>query len=141
MTSPSSSKSRPGVLQGIVPYVNVVGASDAAAFYKRAFGAEELFRMPSEDDKRLMHCHLKINGGSFMMSDCFPEHGYGFQPSHSFSVHLQVDDADAWWKRAIEAGDVTITMPLQDQFWGDRYGALRDPFGVNWSIGSEPKAR
>ena len=90
--------------------------------------------MPIEDG-RLIHCHLHINGGSVMMSDPFPEHGHPAQEPQAFLVHLQVEDADAWWARAVEAG-AEIVMPLDVQFWGDRYGQLRDPFGVVWSIGA-----
>ena len=129
----------PRVVGGVVPYINVEGASDASAFYQRAFGANEMFRMPADDGKRLMHCHLKINGGDVMISDCFPEHGYDRQPSHSYTMHLQVDDVDAWWKRAVDAG-VEVSVPLQLMFWGDRYGLVKDPFGVQWSMAATPKA-
>jgi PhnB protein len=123
---------------GVVPYLNVEGASDASAFYQKAFGATELFRVPTEDGKRLMHCHMMINGGSLMMSDCFPEMGFGLERSNSFTMHMQVTDVDAWWKRAVDAG-AEVTMPLQLMFWGDRYGKLRDPFGVNWALAETPK--
>lgn len=118
---------------GVVPHINVEGASKASAFYQRAFAAEELSRQPAQDGERLMHCHLLINGGSLMLSDCFPEYGIANQPSPCFTMHLEVDDVDAWWKRALEAG-AELTMPLEKQFWGVRYGKLRDPFGVNWSL-------
>lgn len=118
---------------GVVPHINVEGASKASAFYQRAFAAHELSRQPAQDGERLMHCHLVINGASLMLSDCFPEFGITNQPSPCFTMHLDVDDADAWWKRAVEAG-ATVTMPLAMQFWGVRYGKLRDPFGVNWSL-------
>jgi PhnB protein len=68
-----------------------------------------------------------------MMSDCFPEMGMASQPSNNFTMHLHVSDVDAWWNRAVEAG-AEVTMPLQVMFWGDRYGRLRDPFGINWSL-------
>lgn len=131
--------SAPTVENGVVPYINVENAAEASLFYQKAFGAEELFRLPFQDGKRLMHCHLRINGGSLMMSDCFPEMGYELQKSHSFTMHLQVDDADAWWQRAVDAG-VEVTVPLELQFWGDRYGRVRDPYGIQWSIASKPKA-
>jgi PhnB protein len=124
---------------GVTPYINVVGAADASDFYQRAFAAQELFRLPAEDGKRLMHCHLVINGGPLLMADCFAEHGYGFEASKSFTLHLQVDDVDAWWARAVAAG-CEVTMPLDVMFWGDKYGALRDPFQVNWTLASTPKA-
>lgn len=130
MTAKTANKPPAG---GVVPHINVEGASNAAAFYQRAFAAEELFRQPAQDGKRLMHCHLLINGGSFMLSDVFPEFGITNQPSACFTMHLDVDDVDAWWERAVKAG-AEITLPLAVQFWGVTYGKLRDPFGVNWSL-------
>lgn len=123
---------------GVIPYLNVEGAAEASAFYQQALGATELMRMPAEDGKRLMHCHLRINGGSLMMSDVFPESGFTHQPSSSFTMHLIVADVDAWWGRAVEAG-MAVVMPLETQFWGDRFGTLRDRFGVHWSM-SQPAA-
>jgi uncharacterized glyoxalase superfamily protein PhnB len=70
-----------------------------------------------------------------MLSDAYPEHGVSLEKPQAFTLHLQVDDVDAWWARAVEAG-CTITLPLQKMFWGDRYGQLRDPFGVSWSMGA-----
>ncbi len=121
------------MLRGVIPYLSINGAGDASAFYQKAFGAEEVQRMPADDGKRLMHCRLVINGGTVMMGDSFPEHGYEFQPSHSFTMQLVVADIDAWWRRAVDAG-CEITTPLQLMFWGDRYGALKDPFGVHWAM-------
>lgn len=123
---------------GVIPYINVDGASDAIAFYQRAFGAEELARMPSDDGKRLMHAHLSINGGGLMMSDTFPEHGVPMEPSKSHTLMLVVDDGETWWNRAVEAGCEVVT-PFQTMFWGDRYGTLRDPFKVNWAINEPAK--
>jgi uncharacterized glyoxalase superfamily protein PhnB len=126
------------VTRGVIPYLNVVGASDASAFYQRAFGATELMRLPAQDGQRLMHCHLEINGGSLMLSDCFPEHGYEHQPSNSYTMQLVVADGDAWWTRAVEAG-AEVTVPMAVMFWGDRWGQLRDPFGVIWAINEPAK--
>ena len=86
-----------------------------------------------------MHAHLKINGASVMLHDEFPEYGHeaDIRPK-GVTLHLQVDDADAWWERAMLNAAVP-TLPLADQFWGDRYGQLRDPFGHCWSIGSPIK--
>lgn len=122
--------------RGVIPYLNVVGAADAAEFYKKAFGAEEIARMPADDGKRLMHCHLKIHDGSLMLSDAFPEFGYPHQPSHSFTMMLVVDNADPWWERAVAAG-CEVTSELKVEFWGDRFGTLRDPYGVMWGV-NEP---
>jgi PhnB protein len=118
---------------GVVPFIVVSDASAAAAFYRRAFGAEEIRRVNTGDGKRVMHCHLRINNGSLALNDAFPDHGYPLQAPQSFTLHLQVDDVDTWWARAVAAG-AEITMPLEEQFWGDRYGQLRDPFGVIWSL-------
>jgi len=126
-------------ITGLTPYINVEGANAASAFYQRAFGAVELVRMPTQDGARLMHCCLQINGGHLMLSDTFPEYGRTWEPSGSHTLHLQVDDIDAWWARAVEAG-ARVVSPIALMFWGDRYGVLRDPFGVNWSLGMTPKA-
>jgi PhnB protein len=129
----------PPVITGVTPYLMVRGASEASAFYQKAFAAEELSRQPAGDSGKLMHCHLRINGADVMMSDEFPEHGYGLGDGPSgVTLHLQVDDADAWFERAVAAG-ATVTMPIADQFWGDRYGQLKDPFGHSWSIGASKK--
>jgi PhnB protein len=85
-----------------------------------------------------MQASAKINGGWIMLSDDFPEMGFAAPAPGGFTLHLQVDDADAWWARALEAG-ASVKMPLADQFWGDRYGQLRDPFGHLWSIASPKK--
>ena len=127
---------------GVTPYLTIRErrGSQAADWYARAFGAQEMHRMPAEDGVRLMHCHLIINGGSVMLSDDFPEYHSLVEapPAHGVTLHLQVDDADAWWARAIAAG-AEVRMELADQFWGDRYGQLKDPFGHMWSIGSPVK--
>ena len=123
---------------GVIPYLTIPsrGGQAAVEFYLVAFGAEELFRTLAEDGERVMHSRLLINGGLVMLSDEFPEYG---QPSDitpaGVVMHLQVDDADEWWNRAIIAGCVP-TSPLADQFWGDRYGRMTDPFGHVWSIGA-----
>ena len=122
---------------GITPHLAIRGrrAAEAIDFYKRAFGAEELMRNAVEDG-RILHCHLRVNGGSLMLNDDFPEyHGREWGAPEGITLHLQVGDADAVFNKAVEAG-ATVTMPLEDQFWGDRYGQLQDPFGHRWSIGA-----
>jgi RNA polymerase sigma-70 factor (ECF subfamily) len=136
-TAMSDPASQP-VVTGVTPYLSVRDASAASKFYQKAFAAEELARMPAEDGKRLMHCHLRINAGSLMLSDPFPEHGHPLEAAQGYVLHLQVDDADAWWQRAVDCG-AEITMPIGVMFWGDKYGQLRDPFGVTWSIGGPNK--
>ena len=133
-------KDEQGPTGGITPHITIRDrkAPEAIEFYKKAFGAEELMRHPT-DDGRLMHAHLKINGGSLMLHDDFPEHmGGPSQPAASFVMHLQVPDADAAWKRALDAG-AEVRFELKDQFWGDRYGQVKDPFGFIWSIGAPVK--
>ncbi|KRA58594.1 glyoxalase [Caulobacter sp. Root655] len=126
---------------GVTPYLSVVGGKAAVEFYKRAFLAEETFRNTADDGERILHSRLIINGDWVMLSDHFAEMagGAAFVPPASVTLHLQVDDADTWWNRAIEAG-ATVRFPLADQFWGDRYGQLVDPFGHSWSIASKIKA-
>ncbi|PZM14483.1 VOC family protein [Rhizobium tubonense] len=124
---------RPQVLGGVVTYMTVDGASKAAEFYKRAFGATEVFRYPIDDSGRTMHIHLHINGSSVMLGDAYPEHGCLLEKPQGFSLQLIVDDIDAWWRRAVEAG-AKVVMPVDVMFWGDRYGQLRDPFGIVWAM-------
>lgn len=124
---------------GVTPYLMVRGAAEAVEFYKRAFGAEEVARTPTENGDKLIHCHLWINRADVMLADEFPEYGseLGDGPG-GVMIHLDVDDADTWFARALEAG-ATATMPIADGFWGDRYGQVKDPFGHTWSIGSPKK--
>jgi PhnB protein len=130
-----------GPTTGLTPHLSIGGgrAAEAIDFYKRAFGAEELLRHPADDGKRLLHAHLTINGASLMLADDFPEYtGREAGPPEGVTLHLQVTNADAAWQRAVDAG-ATVKMELADQFWGDRYGQVQDPFGHKWSIGAPVK--
>jgi PhnB protein len=124
---------------GLTPHIQIGDkrAAEAIDFYIKAFGATEIRRMPAEDGVRLMHAHVHINGSSLMLHDEFPEFVDPAQADvaggSGLTLHLQVDDADAWFDRAVAAG-ATASMPLQDMFWGDRYGQVTDPFGYRWSI-------
>ncbi|MBJ6123068.1 VOC family protein [Sphingomonas mollis] len=112
---------------------------EALSFYERAFAAEVVERNVAEDGERLMQASLRLNGGWIMLSDEFPEWtGHAAPPPAGVTLHLQVDDADRWVARAAATGAV-VTMPVADQFWGDRYGQVVDPFGHRWSIGSPIK--
>lgn len=124
--------------QGVIPYLTIDGAAKAAEFYKEAFGATEAARMLAEDGKRLMHCHLIINGGSLMLADMFPEYGHTPAPPGAV-MQLVVQDGESWWNRAIAAG-CTPTLPFDLAPWGDRYGQMTDPFGVTWAF-NQPAAR
>ncbi len=121
----------------VTPYLVVSNGEHAIEFYKKAFGAVELYRMPAPDGRRLMHASLEINGSGVMLADEFPEHGGNRGPdmvgSTTVTIHLQVPNADKAFARAVAAG-ATVIMPLADMFWGDRFGTLRDPFGHEWSI-------
>src|SRR4051794_13051328 len=122
----------------ITPHLIIKGASEAIEFYKRAFGAEELSRMPfpgKDGTMKLGHAELRIGDSRLFLADEFPDYG-SVGPSGGCSpvtIPLYVTDADAAFARAVEAG-ATVSMPLADMFWGDRYGKLVDPFGHHWSI-------
>ena len=122
---------------GLTPHIAIRDrrAAEAIDFYTKAFGAAEVARVPADDGVRLMHAHLHINGASLMMHDEFPE--YVSEPSgkpEGVTLHLHVDDTDAWYDRAIAAGAASVMAP-ENMFWGDRYAQVRDPFGHLWSIG------
>ena len=118
---------------GAVPYLSIDGAAKAAEFYQKAFGAELAMMQPVDEKGRTMHAHLYINGSSVMLSDFYPEHGHPVVPVQGFNIMLPTKQIDADYKRAIDAG-CTPTMPPEDMFWGDRYGQLKDPFGVTWAL-------
>ena len=125
---------------GITPFLTIRDGrgTEALAFYERAFGGQVVERNAAQDGKRLMQASLKVNGGWVMLSDEFPEYGHQVGAPAAVVLHLQVDDADVAYNRAVAAG-CTVKMAIADQFWGDRYGAVVDPFGHQWSIGSRLK--
>jgi PhnB protein len=125
---------------GAVAYLTVDGAMKAGEFYKQAFGAEIATSYPPDEKGRTMHVHLYINGGSVMLSDAYPEHGHPWKEPAGFGIMLPVPDVDAWYDRAIAAG-CTAGMPPQDMFWGDRYGQVKDPFGIIWSFNGPVKKK
>lgn len=119
----------------LTPHIVCAGAADAIEFYKQAFGAEELIRIPGEDGK-IMHAAISIDGAMLMLVD--ENKDWGIQSPLSLggspvTLHLNVPNADAAIERAAAAG-ATITMPASDAFWGDRYGQVKDPFGHSWSM-------
>ena len=125
---------------GITPYLTVSDGAAAVAFYEKAFGGTENFRSVADDGKRILHSQVRINGGMIFLSDHFAEHNGGAPAPAPTAVmlNLSVDDADKWWARAVAAG-ATVAMPLADQFWGDRWGTVKDPFGHTWAIGAPIK--
>ncbi len=123
-------------IQEIYPYLRVHDAAEAIEFYSRAFGAEELFRL-TEPSGRIGHAEIRIGPSTIMLSDEFPESGVTGPRSlggTSFALHLHVDDVGSAFARAVSAG-ATIVRPLRDQFYGERSGTVRDPFGHEWLLG------
>jgi PhnB protein len=125
------------------PHLTVDNAAAAIDFYVKAFDAVELVRLPRPDGK-LVHASVRINGFMVMLNDDFPEMSGGKSmtpPSLGgtpVTIHLTVTDVDAWFRRALDAGATEI-VPLEEQFWGDRYGMVADPFGHHWSLGQPVK--
>lgn len=122
----------------VYAYLRVRDAAKALEFYKRAFGAQELFRL-TEPSGRIGHAEIKLGTTTVMLSDEYPEMGIvGPQAlgGTSFSIHLHVDDADAWIARAVAAG-ASIVRPATDAFYGERSGSVRDPFGHEWLLGHQ----
>jgi len=124
----------------LTPFLTVRDAVRAIEFYKQAFGAQERGVTKGPDGK-VMHAELKIGDSVIMLSDEWPEYG-ALSPLSSggagMGLHIYVDSVDAAFDRAVQAG-ARVDMPVSDQFWGDRYGKLTDPFGHKWSIATHTK--
>jgi PhnB protein len=122
----------------LAPHLVVDDAAAAIDFYVKAFGATELVRLPGPGGK-LVHASVQINGFMVMLNDDFPEMTDGRSTTPTalggtpVTLHLTVTDVDSWFQRAVDAG-ATVVAPLEEQFWGDRYGVVRDPFGHQWSL-------
>lgn len=129
--------------EGLIPHLVCSPCADAIEFYKKAFGAEEVHRMPAPDG-RLMHAAIRIDGRYMFMADDFPEYRGGKSQSPKalggtpVTIHRYVADCDAVMDRAAKAG-ATVVMPASDMFWGDRYGLIRDPFGHQWALATRIK--
>lgn len=123
-----------------MPHLVCAGAADAIAFYEKAFGAKETFRLDGADGK-VMHACIVIGNAPIFLVDEYPEWdslGPLARKGTSVTLHLTVSDADAAAAKAVAAG-ATLTMPVADMFWGDRYGIVTDPFGHRWSIAHKIK--
>jgi PhnB protein len=122
----------------LVPHLVVDDAAAALDFYTAAFGAEEMVRLPGPGGK-LIHACMRINGSMVFLNDDFPEFNDGKSGTPPalggtpVTLHLHGADVEGRFQRALDAG-ATVVHPLEDQFWGDRYGVVRDPFGHQWSL-------
>lgn len=125
----------PEGMHTLTPHLICAGAAAAIDFYKKAFGAVELTRMPGPGN-RIMHASIRIGDSVMMLADEFPEYG-GKGPTllggSPVTLHIYVPNADAVFAQAVAAG-AAVKMPMADMFWGDRYGQVTDPFGHSWSI-------
>ena len=134
MTKPQV-KPIPDGMHTVTPQLVCAGAADAIEFYKKAFKAVELGRVPGPQGK-LMHAMIRIGDSAVMLVDECPDWGSIGPKSLTGSpvtIHLYVEDVNAIVERAVAAG-AKVTMPLEDMFWGDRYCKLEDPFGHHWSV-------
>jgi uncharacterized glyoxalase superfamily protein PhnB len=139
MSKPAS-KPIPDGMHALTPHLICAGAADAIEFYKRAFNAAELSRLPGSDGK-VMHAMLRIGDSALMLVDEAPQCGMlgpKTLKGSPVTVHLYVENVDATVTRAVAAG-ARITMPVADMFWGDRYGQLEDPFGHRWSVATHTR--
>ena len=133
--SSSTVRPVPEGMHTLTPHLICAGAADAIEYYKKAFGAIEVSRLPGPDGK-LAHAALKIGDSTFFLADEMPAHGVlgpKARNGSSVTIHLSVENADATLARAVAAGAET-TMPVWDTPWGDRYGQFRDPFGHSWAV-------
>ncbi len=136
---PTTSPIPPGY-PTVVPYLPVQGGVAALEFYQKAFGAKELSRQVTPDGK-LIHGRLRIGDSILMVSDVFPGADVASPSSvgtTTVALHLYSKDVDGLWDRAVAAG-AKVTRPLENQYWGERYGHLVDPFGHHWSLSMRVK--
>jgi PhnB protein len=126
----------------LIPELTVSDARGAIEFYKKAFGATEVSAHATPDGKKIMHAALELNGGVVFLCDDFPERADGKSRhpralgASPVTIHLNHRDAasvNAAWDAAVAAG-ARVLLPLADQFWGDRYGIVEDPYGHRWSM-------
>lgn len=119
----------------ITAQLSIEGAAAAIAFYEKAFGAEVVDKAIDPSGKKVWHCSMRLGTSMLMVNDTFPEMGAGQSQS---SMWLYVQDCDAAFKRAVDAG-ATVGMPPADMFWGDRMAQVKDPFGQKWTLATHIK--
>jgi uncharacterized glyoxalase superfamily protein PhnB len=120
----------------VTPYLIIKGAAEALEFYKKAFGATEVARLPGPDGKSIMHAEMKIGDSLVLLADEAPQWGVvgpATLGGSGVTIHLYVPDVDSFVDQAVKAG-AKVTMPITDMFWGDRFGKITDPFGHAWSV-------
>ncbi len=134
----TASRLMQSTVNGITPHLVVRDAAEAISFYEKAFGAVEIRRSMAPDGEKVMFAEVAIGNGRFYLNDEFPDWGV-YSPLErkgtAVTMHLQADVADPIYERAVAAG-CKVVMELADQFWGDRYAIVEDPFGHRWSIGA-----
>ena len=132
----------PDGFHSVTPHMTVKDGGAAIEFYKKAFGAEEVFRMPGPDGKGVMHAEIQIGNSRVMLNEEWPMEGAPKAPGTlngtCVTIHVYVEDADAAFKKAVDAG-ATGACPPMDAFWGDRFGKVVDPYGHHWSIAQHTK--
>jgi len=138
-------KAIPDGFHTITAHLVVSDAAKAIEFYKKALGAQEIDKFMAPDGKAVMHAQLKIGDSMLMLGSEHPPHCLSpkSRGGTSATLNLYVENADAAFDRAVKAG-CTVKMPMSDQFWGDRYGQVEDPFGHQWSFAThkqEPDER
>jgi PhnB protein len=130
----------PEGMHSLTPHIVCAGAADAIEFYKKAFNAKEEGRVPTPDGK-LMHAMVRIGDSPLMLVDEMPQWGLLGPKSLKGSpvtIHLYVENVDATVAQAVKAG-AKVTMPVEEAFWGDRYGQVEDPFGHKWSVATHTR--
>ena len=136
------SGSIPAGYHTVTPYLVIRDAGKAIEFYKKAFGADEVSRMPGPGGKGVMHAEMKIGDSKIMFCDEMPQMQRWVSPQSlngtTVALHLYVQDVDAAFQRAVAAG-ATVSLPVMDTFWGDRFGKLTDPFGHEWSMATRQR--
>lgn len=125
----------PEGLHTVTPQLTIDAASEAIAFYKKAFGAEEVARAPDPSGKKIWHAEIRLGDSRVFVNDAFPEMG---APANKTRLWIYSEDVDSLFKRAIGAG-ATIKMPIADMFWGDRMGSVADPWGNEWTLAQHTK--
>ncbi len=130
----------PDGFHSVTPSLIVSDSNKAIEFYKKALGANEIYKFPGPDG-RIMHAMIQIGDSFVMMMDEFPEMGTKSPDTiggTAVTLHLYVEDADKTFNKAVDAGAKPV-MPIMDAFWGDRYGVVTDPFGHSWAIATHQR--